>query len=905
MTRLDRRLVVPEVVQTSGMDCGPACLKCLLEGYGISASYGRLREAVQTDVDGTSIDTLEEIAVHLGFTAEQIMVPVDHLLLPEANTLPAIVVVRLPNGFTHFVVVWRTHFNRFVQVMDPATGRRWMGIEQFLSDVYRHTFLVPAAGWREWACTDEFLNPLRQRLANVGVTTTHINHLVAVALADPGWHSLAALDAATRMVAAIVKSGGIRHGPQATRVLDSFMEKTQSAASTEKLPIPDLYWSVKPAEADETGNEQLNLYGAVLVRAGRPPKKRTHANDTQPQLLSPELAAALTEKRPRPAHELLRFLQADGLLTPSTIVAALFLSAGGVVVEALLLRGLFELGQSLNMAWQRLGAMLAILLFAILMLLLRLQIIRGTVSLGRHLEVRLRLAFLEKIPRLRDQYFRSRPVSDMAQRSHAIYRLRHWPGLSSRLLLAIFTLFFTAVGLVWITPASAWLVVLTTVLIVTLPLLLQPALSEREMRARTHTGALSRFFLDSLLGLVPIRTHGAETAIQREHGALLSRWSGASVDLYRAVVSIEGVQLFLGYGLTIWLLFDYLQRGGNAAGILLLVYWLLTIPVLAQEISMVVRQYPIQRNITLRLLEPLGASEDETVDRHSSPNSHLPGDNKPESCGGAAIHLEEVNVILAGHTVLRDVSVSIGAGEHVAVVGPSGAGKTTLVGLLLGWYRAATGCLLVDGATLDGASLSRLRHTTAWVDPTVQLWNQSFLANLHYGNLSFHSRSEGQVVEQAGLLSLLRKLPNGWHTVLGESGGLVSGGEGQRVRLARAMLRQRIRLVILDEPFRGLDRTERSRLLQEARRLWSDATLLCITHDLSETKSFDRVLVLENGRLVESGAPAALLQRPDSRYGAFLETDTNSRQKLWSAEKWRKLRLEEGKLVACAETEDF
>src|ERR671932_2127011 len=90
-----RRLLATEVVQTSAMDCGPAALKCLLEGFGIPVSYGRLREACQTDVDGTSIDTLEETAVQLGLAAEQVIVPVDHLLLPEATALPAIVVVRL------------------------------------------------------------------------------------------------------------------------------------------------------------------------------------------------------------------------------------------------------------------------------------------------------------------------------------------------------------------------------------------------------------------------------------------------------------------------------------------------------------------------------------------------------------------------------------------------------------------------------------------------------------------------------------------------------------------------------------------------------------------------------------------------------------------------------------------
>ena len=142
-----RRSWVPEVVQTSAMDCGPAALTSLLEGFGLSVSYGRLREACQTDVDGTSIDTVEAIIVQLGLDAEQILVPVDHLLVPEAMALPAIVVVRRPNGATHFVVAWRRH-GRVMQIMDPGTGRRWPTCRRFLDELYVHTQTLPAAAWR-------------------------------------------------------------------------------------------------------------------------------------------------------------------------------------------------------------------------------------------------------------------------------------------------------------------------------------------------------------------------------------------------------------------------------------------------------------------------------------------------------------------------------------------------------------------------------------------------------------------------------------------------------------------------------------------------------------------------------------------------------------------------------------
>ena len=219
--RATRRLFAPEVVQTSAMDCGPAALKCLLEGFGVHVSYGRLREACQTDVDGTSIDTLEEVAAQLGLEAEQVMVPEDHLLLSETAPLPALVVVRQPNGTTHFVVLWRRH-GPLVQLMDPATGRRWVSEGAFLQNLYVHTTAVPAAAWREWAGSDAFLDGLRSRLRALGVARSEVERRIAAALADPDWRSLAALDAAVRMAADICRAGGLRRGREAAKVVVSF-----------------------------------------------------------------------------------------------------------------------------------------------------------------------------------------------------------------------------------------------------------------------------------------------------------------------------------------------------------------------------------------------------------------------------------------------------------------------------------------------------------------------------------------------------------------------------------------------------------------------------------------------------------------------------------------------------------
>jgi len=224
------RFVVPEVVQTSNMDCGPASLKCLLDGFGLSVSYGRLREACQTDVDGTSIDTLEEVAVQLGLDAEQIMIPADHLLLPESEALPAIVVVRLADGNTHFVVAWRRHGN-VIQVMDPGTGRRWPTTKSFLDDLYIHTMPVPASAWREWAGSDGFLAPLKQRIRRLGLGRGAADALVERGLEDESWRGLAALDATVRMVESIASSAGIKRGRESVKVLEAFLESAREQTS--------------------------------------------------------------------------------------------------------------------------------------------------------------------------------------------------------------------------------------------------------------------------------------------------------------------------------------------------------------------------------------------------------------------------------------------------------------------------------------------------------------------------------------------------------------------------------------------------------------------------------------------------------------------------------------------------
>jgi ABC-type bacteriocin/lantibiotic exporter with double-glycine peptidase domain len=843
------RRLVPEVIQTSDMDCGPACLAAVLRGFGVAASYGRLREACQTDVDGTSIDTIEELANELGIAATQQVVPVDFVLAAER---PAIVVTHTGVA-PHFVVLWNRTLGR-MQVMDPARGRRWVDPRAFAPDLYQHVTQVPAEAWRAWA-GDELARPLARRLRALGVRP---RDWLDRALADMTWRGIAALDAAVRMTADLVAGGALRAGREAARMLAALVARADA--------IPDAYVYARAVPGD-AGAVELRGCVALRVDAVRPAAPANR-----------ELAAALREPPPRPLCALARAMLADGALRPAAVALAAVIAALGTIVEVVLFRAVFDVASDLATVPQLAGAAVALVAFLLAMLLVEVPARTEALRLGRRTELRLRTALLTKLPRLGLHYLRSRPLSDMADRAHMLHRLRDAPALGVRALRGAVEIVATAGAMIWLVPSAAALVLGLLAAALVPPLLAVGSLAERELRTRTHAGALARFYLDALLGTLPARAAGIETVLRREHEGLLVEWSRAARAEHRVAVGLVTVQSCVGFGLAIALVLATVARGGSAASLMLVAYWALAIPTTAQLLAAAVRELPAYRNATLRYLEPLGALDEE----RDAPAASL------ATTAGVAIELAGVSVIGGGTHVLRDIDLRVAPGEHVAIVGVSGGGKSTLLGLLLGWSRPASGAIRIDGATLDPTAL---RGRTVWIDPAVTLWNRSLAQNLAYGE---PDADVAGVAADAGLEAMIARLPDGMTTRLGEGGGLVSGGEGQRVRIARGLARVAPRLVILDEPFRGLDRDTRRAQLAAARRRWRSSTLLCAMHDLGETSTFSRVLVVERGRIVEDGRPAELAARPGSRYAALLASEERARE-AWA--RWQHVRLADGRIA--------
>jgi subfamily B ATP-binding cassette protein MsbA len=214
-----------------------------------------------------------------------------------------------------------------------------------------------------------------------------------------------------------------------------------------------------------------------------------------------------------------------------------------------------------------------------------------------------------------------------------------------------------------------------------------------------------------------------------------------------------------------------------------------------------------------------------------------------------------------GNTVLDGIDLAIAPGESVALVGPSGGGKTTLVNLIPRFYAPTAGRVLLDGQDLNAIRLADLRRQIALVSQEIVLFNDTIAANIAYGAMSGAPRSAIEsAAAAANALEFVAAQPNGFDTVVGERGIRLSGGQRQRIAIARAVLKD-APILILDEATSALD-TESERLIQAALdTLMRGRTTIVIAHRLSTVEHCDRIVVLESGCIVEQGKHAELMAR--------------------------------------------
>lgn len=211
-----------------------------------------------------------------------------------------------------------------------------------------------------------------------------------------------------------------------------------------------------------------------------------------------------------------------------------------------------------------------------------------------------------------------------------------------------------------------------------------------------------------------------------------------------------------------------------------------------------------------------------------------------------------------GPNVLKDISFKVGFGEIVALVGPSGAGKSTMFDLLPRFYDPQKGSILVDGHDVREVTLKSLRSLMGIVTQETYLFNDTIANNIAYGVDTVDMSRVEQAARMANAHDFISGFDNGYDTQVGNRGVMLSGGQRQRLAIARALLRDP-QILIFDEATSALD-TESEKLVQEAiDRLMQDRTTLVIAHRLSTVKNATRILVLEDGRIVESGTHDELL----------------------------------------------
>ncbi|MBW6521991.1 ATP-binding cassette domain-containing protein [Sphingomonas sp. RHCKR47] len=209
---------------------------------------------------------------------------------------------------------------------------------------------------------------------------------------------------------------------------------------------------------------------------------------------------------------------------------------------------------------------------------------------------------------------------------------------------------------------------------------------------------------------------------------------------------------------------------------------------------------------------------------------------------------------------LHDFTLSVAPGETVAVVGPSGAGKSTLFQLIQRFYDPAAGTVSVDGVALRDADPAEVRARIAMVPQETVIFGTSARDNLRYGRWDADDAAIWRAAEAANAADFLRALPDGLDTFLGEGGARLSGGQRQRVAIARALLRD-APILLLDEATSALD-AESERLVQDAlERLMADRTTIVIAHRLATVRAADRIVVMDEGRIVEEGNHASLFAR--------------------------------------------
>jgi ATP-binding cassette subfamily B protein len=215
--------------------------------------------------------------------------------------------------------------------------------------------------------------------------------------------------------------------------------------------------------------------------------------------------------------------------------------------------------------------------------------------------------------------------------------------------------------------------------------------------------------------------------------------------------------------------------------------------------------------------------------------------------------------------VLKDFNLEVKSGECIAFVGESGAGKTTILNLIIGFNKATKGRILIDNMDMSEINLNSYRKFIAVVPQNTILFSGTVRDNITYGLPSVSDEKLQEVIETANLSDVIKKLPKGLDTSIGEHGGMLSGGQRQRIAIARALIRNP-QIIVLDEATSALDNISEMHVQKAMRNLIKGRTTFIVAHRLSTIRDADRIVVLKGGMCVECGTYDELIDKKGEFY---------------------------------------
>lgn len=229
------------------------------------------------------------------------------------------------------------------------------------------------------------------------------------------------------------------------------------------------------------------------------------------------------------------------------------------------------------------------------------------------------------------------------------------------------------------------------------------------------------------------------------------------------------------------------------------------------------------------------------------------------------ISLKSVDFAYENTSVFKDFSIEISAGQKVGLVGRSGAGKTTFVSLLLRHFDVNSGEIDIDGQNIAEVTLESLRKAIAFVPQDTSLFHRTIRENIGYSNPGASDAKIFQAAKQAQAHEFIKALPDGYETLVGERGVKLSGGQRQRVAIARAFLKN-APILILDEATSSLDSESEHAIQESLDKLMRGRTVIAIAHRLSTLKKMDRIVFIEDGKIIEDGTPEQLLKKDNGLF---------------------------------------